>query len=114
MTEKDLLLRLQQICQFYREYTKDYDGDHILTSEEVGECMVYISSLITEPQFDREDRNQWDELKRVLYQRLEKKSPQTMFELSLGLPEGVGTIVLDELVYGRMYQDDCFRIGLRK
>lgn len=114
MTEKDLLFRLERICQLYRKYTKDYYGDHSITSEEVGECIVYISGLISKPRFDRNDKAQWDEVRRILYGRLEKKSPQTMFELTLGLPEPCGLVVLDETVYGRMYIDEHYQIGLRK
>jgi hypothetical protein len=112
MTEKDLLLRLIRICEAYREEFSPISG--CLTSDEVGDCLVYLSSLIIEPQFDRDDKDQWNELKWVLYERLEKKSPQTMFELSLGLPEGVGSIVLDEITYGRMFINEYYQIGLRK
>ncbi|AEC53124.1 hypothetical protein SCRM01_178 [Synechococcus phage S-CRM01] len=114
MTEKDLLLRLERICQTYIDINENFWEENDLSRDEAADCLVYVSSLISEPQFDREDKDQWDELKRILYQRLENKSPQTMFELSLGLPEDCGTVVLDEMVYGRMYQDDCYRIGLRK
>ena len=112
MTEKDLLLRLIRICEAYREEFSPISG--CLTSDEVGDCLVYLSSLIIEPQFDRDDRDEWNQVKTVLYERLEKKSPQTMFELTLGLPEGCGTVILDEVVYGRMYQNDYREVGLRK
>jgi hypothetical protein len=112
MTEKDLLLRLIRICEAYREVFSPIDG--CLTSNEVGDCLVYLSGLIAKEQFRREDPDQWEQAKRVLYERLENKSPQTMFELSLGLPEGVGTVVLDEITYGRMFMNEYYEIGLRQ
>lgn len=114
MTEKDLLFRLETICQWYREWSRDYTGDHILSPDEVGDCLVYISGRITQEQFRREDPDQWEQAKQILYNRLENKSPQTMFELSLGLPAGVGTVILDEITYGRMFMTEYYEIGLRK
>jgi hypothetical protein len=114
MTEKDLLLRLEHICQVYRDINDKYWEENDLTLEEVNQCLVYISGKLQNNIFNREDPEQWQEVKYILYGRLEKKSPQTTFELSLGLPEGVGTVVLDEIEYGRMYLDENYQIGLKK
>lgn len=114
MTEKDLLFRLETICQWYREWSRDYTGDHILSPEEVGECMVYLSGKIQNPIFDRNDPVQWEQVKEVLYERLERKSPQDRFELCLGLPEGIGPVLLDEMAYGRIFMDENYNFGLRK
>ena len=117
MTEKDLLLRLETICRWYRVFSRDVPP-HLTqgapSHDEVGACMVYLAGKIRNDRFNREDLDQWEEVKRILYNRLENKSPQTMFELSLGLPEGVGTVVLDEITYGRMFMNEYHEIGLRQ
>jgi hypothetical protein len=114
MTEKDLLFRLENICRDYRDINEKYWEQNDITLEQVNQCLVYISSKIRNRKFNRDDRDEWNQVKTVLYERLEKKSPQTMFELTLGLPEGCGTVILDEVVYGRMYQNDYREVGLRK
>ncbi|QGT54313.1 hypothetical protein b3_0065 [Synechococcus phage B3] len=110
MTEKDLLFKLIEICHAC-EYT--YSGNNV-SEEDVKNCVIYLLGKINNIQFNRDDKDEWDQVRYVLYERLEKKSPQTTFELSLGLPEGVGTVVLDELEYGRMYLDENYQIGLKK
>lgn len=108
MTEQDLLHKtLECLLAFYSD-------PHPLGEEYVDPCITYIQSKIENKKFNRDDKEEWERYKTEMYSRLEKKSPMTMFELTLGMPDGVGTIILDEICYGKMYQSMDYLIGVKK
>jgi len=108
MNEKDMLNRVLECLVAFSADPHPFD------EEFVKPCIQYIESKANPVRFDRNDKEQWDKYKDEMYSRLERKSPMTMFELTLGMPDNVGPIILDELVYGRMYQDLNHTIGVRK
>jgi hypothetical protein len=108
MTEKDLLLQTLECLQAF------YADPHPLSEEYVDPCITYIRSKIENKKFNRDDKEEWEKYKTELYSRLENKSPMTIFELTLGMPGGVGPIILDEICYGKMYETFDYLIGVKQ
>jgi hypothetical protein len=111
MQEVDLLIKISDMCSAYIYGT---EPKNYYTKEEELQCLMYLAGKINKEQFDRYNKEQWEQAKRVLYARLEEKSPQSMFELTLGLPEGVSVVVLEEIVYGKMFFDQYRNVELKK
>jgi hypothetical protein len=111
MNETDLLIKIRNICE---DSVYGTNLSKTLTKAEKLQCMQYLTSKIIRENFKRNDAEQWRQAKNVLYERLNQKSPQSMFELTLGLPDGVGVVIMDEVVYGRMYFDEYRNVGVKK
>ena len=110
MTEKDLLRKLLEVCELFEVWNISDSLGNEVNSSDTKKCIMYLTSKINGEIFNRQDKDQWQQAKDVMYDRLKKNSPQTMFELTLGLPDGVATVILDEITYGKMYMDSDYKI----